>query len=151
MRPLGYSAAYIPLPCLSVYTWNSGNAYSRRRRLNLILFRNPHNRAALKRYLWCRVFQNGCNHGRLPVIWVFRFFFYRRAVAKYGMLQSLNRAGGRCHDNARCESMWARMKEELLYGRSFYDCLCKTVLLMYSDLLWKVLKWNLSISPFSPL
>lgn len=26
--------------------------------------------------------------------------------------------GGRCHDNARCESMWARMKEELLYGRS---------------------------------
>ena len=25
----------------------------------------------------------------------------------------------RCHDNARCESMWARMKSELLYGR--YD------------------------------
>ena len=44
---------------------------------------------------------------------------YRRAVAKYGILQSMNSAGGRCHDNARCESMWARMKEELLYGR--YD------------------------------
>ena len=29
----------------------------------------------------------------------------------------MNSAGGRCHDNARCESMWARMKEELLYGR----------------------------------
>ena len=28
-------------------------------------------------------------------------------------------AGGRCHDNARCESMWARMKTELLYDR--YD------------------------------
>ncbi len=41
----------------------------------------------------------------------------RRAVTKYGILQSMNRAGGRCHDNARCESMWARMKEELLYGR----------------------------------
>ena len=27
--------------------------------------------------------------------------------------------GGRCHDNARCESMWARMKSELFYGR--YD------------------------------
>ncbi|MFR8348233.1 MAG: hypothetical protein ACLVAV_02545 [Clostridium sp.] len=27
--------------------------------------------------------------------------------------------GGRCHDNARCESMWARMKAELLYDR--YD------------------------------
>ena len=42
---------------------------------------------------------------------------YRRAVAKYGILQSMNRARGRGHDNARCESMWARMKEELLYGR----------------------------------
>ena len=41
----------------------------------------------------------------------------RRAAAKYGILQSMNSAGGRCHDNARCESMWARMKEELLYGR----------------------------------
>lgn len=29
----------------------------------------------------------------------------------------MNSDGGRCHDNARCESMWARMKEELLYGR----------------------------------
>ena len=42
---------------------------------------------------------------------------YRKAVQKYGILQSMNSAGGRCHDNARCESMWARMKEELLYGR----------------------------------
>ncbi len=31
----------------------------------------------------------------------------------------MNRAGGRCHDNARCESMWARMKTELRYDR--YD------------------------------
>nr|WP_277934949.1 DDE-type integrase/transposase/recombinase [Parablautia intestinalis] len=42
---------------------------------------------------------------------------YRRAAAKYGILQSMNSAGGRCHGNARCESMWARMKEELIYGR----------------------------------
>ena len=42
---------------------------------------------------------------------------YREAVHKYGMLQSMNSAGGRCHDNVRCESMWARTKEELLYGR----------------------------------
>ena len=42
---------------------------------------------------------------------------YREAVHKYGILQSMNSAGGRCHDNARCESMRARMKEELLYGR----------------------------------
>ncbi len=31
----------------------------------------------------------------------------------------MNSDGGRCHDNARCESMWARMKSELLYDR--YD------------------------------
>lgn len=42
---------------------------------------------------------------------------YRTAVKTYGIIQSMNSAGGRCHDNARCESMWARMKEELLYGR----------------------------------
>jgi len=29
----------------------------------------------------------------------------------------MNSAGGRCHDNARCESMWARMKTELIYDR----------------------------------
>ena len=42
---------------------------------------------------------------------------YRRSIAEYGIRQSMNSAGGRCHDNARCENMWARMKEELLYGR----------------------------------
>ena len=44
---------------------------------------------------------------------------YRKAIKKYGIKQSMNSAGGRCHDNARCESMWTRFKEELLYGR--YD------------------------------
>ena len=29
----------------------------------------------------------------------------------------MNNDGGRCHDNARCESMWARMKNELFYSR----------------------------------
>ncbi len=42
---------------------------------------------------------------------------YRKSIAKYGILQSMNSADGRCHDNARCESMWARMKEGLIYGR----------------------------------
>lgn len=42
---------------------------------------------------------------------------YRKVLAKYGIIQSMNSAGGRCHDNARCESMWARMKSELLYDR----------------------------------
>lgn len=39
---------------------------------------------------------------------------YRDAIRKYNIQQSMNSAGGRCHDNARCESMWARMKSELL-------------------------------------
>ena len=42
---------------------------------------------------------------------------YRGAICQYGIRQSMNSAGGRCHDNVRCESMWARMKSEL-----FYDC-----------------------------
>ena len=41
---------------------------------------------------------------------------YRAELKRYGIIQSMNSAGGRCHDNARCEAMWARMKEELLYG-----------------------------------
>ncbi len=44
---------------------------------------------------------------------------YRKAISRYSVWQSMNSAGGRCHDNARCESMWIRLKEELLYGR--YD------------------------------
>ena len=42
---------------------------------------------------------------------------YRTAIQKYGIVQSMNSAGGRCHDNARCESIWARMKEEFFYKR----------------------------------
>lgn len=41
---------------------------------------------------------------------------YRAAVERYGIRQSMNSDGRRSHDNARCESMWARMKSELFYG-----------------------------------
>lgn len=34
---------------------------------------------------------------------------YRAAVN----IQSMNSAGGRCHDNAKCESMWARIEKEM--------------------------------------
>jgi len=44
---------------------------------------------------------------------------YRETAARCGVRQSMNSAGGRCHNNARCESMWARMKAELIYDR--YD------------------------------
>ena len=50
---------------------------------------------------------------------------YREVIEKIGIIQSMNSDGGRCHDNARCESMWARMKEELLYDR--YDTKKMTV------------------------
>lgn len=43
---------------------------------------------------------------------------YRAAVNKFGIVQSMNSAGGRCHDNTKCESMWARMKEETFYSRN---------------------------------
>lgn len=42
---------------------------------------------------------------------------YRDTLQKYSIVQSMNSAGGRCHDNARCESIWARMKEELFCNR----------------------------------
>jgi transposase InsO family protein len=42
---------------------------------------------------------------------------YRLALNKFGIIQSMNSASGRCLDNAKCESLWARFKEELLYGR----------------------------------
>lgn len=66
---------------------------------------------------------------------------YRKAINKYGIRQSMNSAGGRCHDNARCESMWARFKEELLYGR--YDATAMTVEQL-KTLIWRyfISYWN---------
>ena len=63
---------------------------------------------------------------------------YRQTICKHHIHQSMNRAGGRCHDNARCESMWARMKTELLYDR--YDTKQMTV----EEL--KVLIWRYFLS-----
>ena len=66
---------------------------------------------------------------------------YRRAVSKYGIIQSVNSAGGRCHDNAKCESLWARFKEELLYGR--YDA-AKMTMTEVKSLIWRYFMsyWN---------
>ena len=66
---------------------------------------------------------------------------YRKTIHKYGILQSMNSAGGRCHDNARCESMWARFKEELLYGR--YDT-AKMTVEQLKTLIWRyfISYWN---------
>ena len=68
-------------------------------------------------------------------------FEYREAIKLYGINQSMNSDGGRCHDNARCESMWARLKEELFYGR--YDTEKMTVAEV-KDLVWRYFMsyWN---------
>lgn len=50
---------------------------------------------------------------------------FRSAIRMYGINQSMNSDGGKCHDNARCESMWARLTEELFYNR--YDAEKMTV------------------------
>ena len=50
---------------------------------------------------------------------------YRQTIRDNHILQSMNSAGGRCHDNARCENMWARMKTEFLYDH--YDTKQMTV------------------------
>jgi transposase InsO family protein len=42
---------------------------------------------------------------------------FRETLSKFGIIQSMNSAGGRCHDNAKCESMWARFKEEKIYKK----------------------------------
>lgn len=67
---------------------------------------------------------------------------YRTAIAYYGVCQSMNSAGGRCHDNARCESMWARMKNELFYlrGRKSEDLTIEEL----KTLIWRYFMsyWN---------
>ena len=49
--------------------------------------------------------------------------------------------GGRCHDNARCKVMWARMKKELRYGR--YDTK-KMTIGERKTLIWRyfIIYWN---------
>jgi transposase InsO family protein len=66
---------------------------------------------------------------------------YRLAVARFSINQSMNSAGGRSHDNAKCESLWARFKEELLYGR--YDT-TKMTMAEVKSLIWRYFMsyWN---------
>lgn len=42
---------------------------------------------------------------------------FRACLQGFGVVQSMNSDGGRCHDNAKCESMWARFKTEAIYGK----------------------------------
>ena len=66
---------------------------------------------------------------------------YRNFLEKYGLRQSMNSAAGRCHDNAKCESIFARFKEELIYGR--YDT-SKMPMEAVKQLVWRYFMgyWN---------
>jgi transposase InsO family protein len=66
---------------------------------------------------------------------------YRASLSKHGIRQSMNSAGGRCHDNARCESMWARLKSELFYDRIDTETLTISEL---KSLVWRYFMsyWN---------
>ena len=66
---------------------------------------------------------------------------YRAELNRCRIVQSMNSDGGRCHDNARCEAMWARMKEELLYGR--YNTKKMTIEEL-KTLIWRyfIIYWN---------
>ena len=66
---------------------------------------------------------------------------YRGELARTGIIQSMNSDGGRCHDNTRCEALWARMKAELLYGR--YEAK-KMKLEELNTLIWRyfIIYWN---------
>ena len=59
---------------------------------------------------------------------------YRQSIDRFGIRQSMNSAGGRCHDNARCESIWARLKSELLYDRIDYE---KTTVDELKKMIWR--------------
>ena len=39
---------------------------------------------------------------------------FRETIAELGIIQSMNSAAGRCHDNAKCESIWGRGKCEIM-------------------------------------
>lgn len=48
---------------------------------------------------------------------------FREYAQSAGFVQSMSFAGSSCYGNAKCESMWARMKEEAIYGRHKTECM----------------------------
>lgn len=64
---------------------------------------------------------------------------FRKAIAKLKIIQSMNSAAGRCHDNAKCESMWARGKVEILACYDTKNMTCeelRSVIFYYYMVYW---------------
>ncbi len=49
---------------------------------------------------------------------------FRELLKSYNLVQSMNSASGRCHDNAKCESMWGRAKSEILSRHNIKKLSC---------------------------
>jgi len=52
---------------------------------------------------------------------------FRDRLDEFGITQSMNSAAGRCHDNAKCESMWARGKEEIMACYDIKKMTCEEI------------------------
>ena len=65
---------------------------------------------------------------------------FRAMLAKYGIVQSMNGAAGRCHDNAKCESMWARGKWEIMECFDTKKMTCEELKLLIYHYYWDY--WN---------
>jgi len=65
---------------------------------------------------------------------------FREALKKLKMVQSMNGAAGRCHDNAKCESMWARGQCEVTAVYDLKKLTCEEIkrLLFYYYMVY----WN---------
>ena len=58
---------------------------------------------------------------------------FKDMLKNFGIIQSMNSAGGRCHDNAKCESMWARAKEEIKAVYNIRKLSCAKLKTIISD------------------
>ena len=65
---------------------------------------------------------------------------YRSVLEAFGIVQSMNSASGRCHDNAKCESMWARIKHEIMACYNTKKMTCEQLKTLVSDYLLDY--WN---------
>ena len=64
---------------------------------------------------------------------------FRETIAGLGIIQSMNSAAGRCHDNAKCESIWGRGKCEIMAGYDTKKMTCdelKTLIFRYYLCYW---------------
>ncbi|MEG1698987.1 MAG: DDE-type integrase/transposase/recombinase, partial [Oscillospiraceae bacterium] len=71
---------------------------------------------------------------------------FRQTLTSMGIIQSMNSAAGRCHDNAKCESMWARGKEEIMACQQL-----KHILSYYYTIYWNCYRSCSAIGGMTPV